>query len=196
MKVCPNCAFENGDAAAYCQKCEQSFRGELKTTGQEVQALAYLKLTEATGYLRREEPALAIPLLREAVGLDQDNAVLHAYLGAALAEEYEVEEAESELKTALRLNDQDAIVQMKMAEFKLKLGLTLDAAQHLEIARKLPAPSRETANYIARLLQATRKKNRNIIERKTYNPAKALLKFLKKPAIRPQSKTGTMVNEL
>lgn len=122
-------------------------------------------LKQAVDLLRKEENEKAIPLLRKACLLDPTNAQLHAFLGAALAEELQIDEAESELDQALKLNGQDAFIQLKAGEFMLLLGRTPEALQHLEKAYKLPAPSPETRIYIVNLLKQTRHNSKKIVPR-------------------------------
>lgn len=199
QKVCASCNQANEQAASFCQVCGTQFQkptflnsGVAKTRLQEQlndmslssQEQARLNVQMAVLHLRGNETGPAIEYLREAVALDSSQALTHAYLGAALAEEYLVEEAQEELELALRLDSQDAVVQLKMAEFKLRLGLSLDAVHHLELASKLPAPSRETAMYISNLLVNTRKRNKNVIERRTFLPSFKGLRFLPRPKLK------------
>ncbi len=187
---CSKCGENNSFEAAFCSVCGQNMRPKGVERSQNLtgsipeleEQLALLqgglgdevsvseKLTQtrfllAVAYLRKEESAKAIIQLRAVTAHDPSNAIAHAYLGSALLEEYKVEEAQSELERALELNTQDAIIQLKMGEFKLKLGLLRPAEAHLEAAFKLPAPSPETANYIYALLQKVRKMNKKIVDR-------------------------------
>ena len=202
QKVCASCNQANDQAATFCQVCGSQFQkttflnsGIAKARLQEQlseaslspQEQARLNVQLAVLHLRSNETGQAIEYLRQAVTLDRSKALTHAYLGAALAEEYLVEEAQEELEEALRLDSQDAVVQLKMAEFKLMLGLSLDAVRHLELASKLPAPSRETAMYISNLLVKTRKQNRNIIERRTFLPSFKGFRFLPRPKLKAVS---------
>ncbi len=199
LKVCASCNQTNDQTATFCQVCGSQFvktnfinfdsakaNLEQQLTNQNLteQEQARLNMQIAVLHLRREEANQATQYLRRAVALDENNALAHAYLGAALAEEYIVEEAQTELEKALELNSQDAVVQLKMAEFKLMVGLTIDAAHHLELAYKLPAPSRETATYIANLLVTTRKRNQASFERRNFLPSFKGFRFLPRPKVR------------
>ncbi len=190
IKFCANCGTQSQLSVAFCEKCGTRFsllndqaeaeagltsaagQTDLKSyliarTDQEAphSELAEINLRLAVLYLRREENAAALPYLEEAVRLDETNALAQAYLGAALAEEYQVDEAQSHLQRALELDSHSAVIHLKMAEFQLGLGLSVAAAEHLEIASKLDMPSRDTALYITNLLRNTRHRNRNIVPR-------------------------------
>ncbi len=122
-------------------------------------------LRQAVDLLRMEENQAAIKLLKKACELDVSNAQLHAFLGAALAEELQIDQAQAELDLALELNGQDSFVQLKAGELMLLLGRTPEALQHLEKAFKLPAPSPETRFYIVTLLRQTRQNSKKLIPR-------------------------------
>jgi Tfp pilus assembly protein PilF len=154
----------------------------------EPKELANLNLALAVWHLRKEKNAEALPYLKAAVELDDSSAISHAYLGAALAEEFEIEAARDELLKALELNSEDAIVHLKMAEFNLKIGLTLDAQKHLEAALQLPLPTLDTKIYVANLLQNTRLRNRRVIERKNLLPGASLVNNLRKAFKRNETK--------
>jgi tetratricopeptide (TPR) repeat protein len=199
-KFCGNCGSTASLSTVFCQKCGIRFEGAVEArataelslesliaqidqsmaAGVNPLELSHLHMAVAVMYLRREETTKAIPYLRQAVELNDSDALAHAYLGVALAEEYQIDEAYAELLKAISLDDQNAVIQLKMAEFKLKLGITQEAQRYLEAALKLPIPTRDTAIYIANLLSSTRKRNQKIIERKSYIPGKTLFASLRK----------------
>lgn len=122
-------------------------------------------LRQAVDLLRKEENLAAIRLLSRACELDGLNAQVHAFLGAALAEELQIDDAQAELDLALELNSQDSFIQLKAAELMLLLGRTPEALQHLEKAYKLPAPTPETRVYIINLLRQTRQNSKKLVPR-------------------------------
>jgi tetratricopeptide (TPR) repeat protein len=187
FSFCSKCGESNTATAAFCSSCGQALQAQaslgltnsipelesqvasleqnMERAAENSQTLLQTRFMLAVAYLRKEESSKAIAQLRAVVALDDTNALAHAYLGAALLENYRVEEAQAELEQALELNPNEAIIHLKMGEFNLKLGLVKPALQHLETAFKLPAPSPETAHYIRALLLKVRQMNKKVIER-------------------------------
>ncbi len=184
---CNKCGGANTARAAFCSSCGQGLQqletvstptGQLATLEDLEQQVATLeregislihlsraRFTLAVAYLRKEENAKATIQLRFVLAQNPEDALAHTYLGAALLEEYQVDEAKAELDQALLLKPDDAVVRLKMGEFCYKIGLIPEAVAQLEIAYRLPAPSRETAHYIYNLLQKARHQNKNILVR-------------------------------
>lgn len=183
---CSSCGTVFKADAKFCAGCGQAVNGNATKLTSLVMALETLqaqvaelevalpptaseliqaRFTLAVAYLRKEQTTAAIAQLQLIGQYNPNNAIAHAYLGAALLEEYQLEEAKAELETALELAPNNAIVRLKMGEFYLKLGMFPNAVTELEAAQQLPPPSPETAFYIHTLLQQTRKHNQKIIAR-------------------------------
>lgn len=76
------------------------------------------------GLLMSENYEAATPLLARAVHLAKDNARYHAYYGKALAmDSKQRHKAESELQTAIKLDNENADYRIMLAEFFVQIGL-------------------------------------------------------------------------
>ena len=126
--------------------------------------LANLHLTLAVAHLRRQENEPAIEHLKKSLEY-RPAPVTHAYLGAALLDEYQVAAAREHLDRAVELGPEEMLVYLKYGEFNYKLGFYPQAVENLEKAVRLQAPNEATARYLVALLEKARKHNRNVIVR-------------------------------
>lgn len=144
---------------------QQDELARLEESGADAKQLAWHHFTLAISFLRKQEYEPAVEHLRKSVAYEGSNAVVRAYLGAALLEEYQVDEAKEQLELALELAPDEMLVHLKLGEFKYKLGFYPEAVTHLEAAAKLQAPNRATAQYLVELLEKVRHLNKNVIVR-------------------------------
>ncbi len=83
-------------------------------------------------YLTDDEYEAAIPHLARAVFFGKNNALYHAYYGKALsANERQRHRAEAELQTAVKLDSQNAVYRIMLAEFFVGVGLVKRAEGEL-----------------------------------------------------------------
>ena len=116
-------------------------------------------------HLRLQENEVAIKHLQKCVMLDSTNAIAHAYLGAALVEEYQVDAARDHLLEAIELAPDEMLVHLKMGEFQYRLGIYSEALAQFEQAARLQSPNLVTAQYLTTMLEKTRKHMRNSVAR-------------------------------
>jgi len=121
--------------------------------------LARQHFTLAVAFLRKQATEQAIAYLKQSLSYDDTNAIAYAYLGAALVEKQQVDEAKEALKKALVLAPDEMLVQLKMGEFQYKLGFYPEAVKYLEAAVQLQAPNQATAQYLVALLEKARRAN-------------------------------------
>ena len=168
----------------------QSSLGDLEASDAPASRRAETHFMLAVAHLRLQENEIAIGHLQKCLAFDPTNAVAEAYLGAALAEEYQIDAARDHLERAVELAPQEMLVHLKLGEFKYRLGIYPEALRHFEQAARLQSPNAATAQYLTTLLEKTRKHNRNIIARDpkvvSFKGASRLLSRFKKTG--PDSK--------
>ena len=119
----------------------------------------------ATLYLRRGGAADARRELEEALALDPECAVAHAYAGGMLLQAGDVAEAQGRLDRAYELAPDDLIVLMKRAEFWLRLGIFENARAELKHGLQDGGGAPHTRAMAEAMLLAIEKRSRNSFTR-------------------------------
>jgi len=103
-------------------RAEETTREEIDSQKQTDQATENFEC--GFSLLMDENYDAAIPFLARAVHSDKDNARYHAYYGKAISmDNKQRHKAESELQTAIKLDNQNAIYRIILAEFFIQFGL-------------------------------------------------------------------------
>ena len=89
----------------------------------------FARLQMAFEYLKRGDPASALPLAQRAVELAPTNFIAHKALGQALLDSGDVESAVSELETARSLAEDSPSVRFTLAKAYQRAGREADAAK-------------------------------------------------------------------
>ncbi len=106
--------------------------------------------------LKQSDHGAAVVLLGEAVRLAPQHSRYHAFYGNALARDTRTQrQAETELHTAIRLDDRDPSYRVMLADLYRMLGQTLRAERELERALALN-PQQESARRMLNELRKTK----------------------------------------
>ncbi len=124
-----------------------------------------LHVALATLYLRRGGGAEAQRELEEALALDPECAVAHAYAGGMLLQAGDVAEAQGRLDLAYQLAPHDLIVLMKRAEFWLRLGIFEKARAELKHGLQDGGGEPHVRSMAEAMLLSVEKRSRNSFTR-------------------------------
>ena len=108
---------------------EESFREALRIDSDDDEALYNVALL-----VRERDPLQALALLQRACRIDPLSAEAHRELGFSLLQQGDVESAEHELRTAIKLSPSDPWAFVYMSELEAKTGRNTDARASLEHA--------------------------------------------------------------
>lgn len=91
----------------------------------------------------------ALPYLGRAVSMDETNARYHAYYGKALSEEKnQTHRAEHEFQSAIKLDPENTLYRMMLAEFFVKIGLKARAKGEVSRLLKLKPSDSEARAFL------------------------------------------------
>lgn len=169
---CGHCGARTASAGRFCTGCGQSLRGrsgDSESASPEAAGdLAVLE--ESLRRLATGDPAAAIPPLEDLCRRRPEWAVASAYLGTAYFGVFRVSDARDLLEHAVRLDPESFICRVQYGHFLARLGFFDQAAEHVQAAMLLAAPSEAQRHFAAELLRMCKERSRDLFYRKIAAP--------------------------
>lgn len=122
-------------------------RDQVETVDQKAMALENFK--KGYDHLMNENYYEALPFFGRAVHLENDNARYHAFYGKALSfDKSQRHKAESELQTAVKLDEENTTYRIMLAELFIEIGLTVRARGELNRLLKIEPENKEAKSLL------------------------------------------------
>lgn len=115
---------------------------------------AVINFDQGFDYLMNERPEIAVQFLARAAHFDKNNARYRAYYGKALsADNKQRHKAEAEFQTAIKLDSENTVYRIMLAEFFIQVGLVKRAEGELKRLLAIFPSNREARTLLDSLLK-------------------------------------------